>query len=240
MIKAKGVSATGNIKNITQLCRTGNVPVEELVPKTLQGWQGKPKGMLQVLWERGFIDQENLAQYTVNGRKDEMGILQHHTSLKLLLGNCIDFEEEESLLQSKGRLLGAKIDRTPKCHCELAGEGIEYSWGCAKNFFRQQPLKDKRKKENFRNTVRHCISEKVLTFERVRKFSRRAREYILAYHTLHSQQQQQPPSSASSETDTHLITPMKIEALVKDFKTHRCALDFDKGFIKAVITKEEV
>jgi hypothetical protein len=71
----------------------------------------------------------------------------------------------------------------------------------------------------------------------VRKFSRRAREYILAYHTLHLQQ---PPSSTSNEADTHLITPMKIEALVKDFKTHRCALDFDKGFIKAVITKEEV
>ena len=103
--------------------------------------------MLQVLWERGLIDEQNLAQYTVNGRKDEMGILQHHTSLKLLLGNCIDFEEEESLLQSKGRLLGAVIDQTPKCHCELAREGIEYSWGCAKNFFRQQPLKDKRKKK---------------------------------------------------------------------------------------------
>jgi hypothetical protein len=71
-----------------------------------------------------------------------MGILLPYTSLKFLLGNCIDFEEEESLLQSKGRLLGSKIDQTPKCHCKLAGEGIEYSWGCAKNFFRQQPLKD--------------------------------------------------------------------------------------------------
>ena len=89
------VSATGNIKNITLLCRTSNVPVEELVPKTLQGWQGKPKGMLQVLWERGFIDVTNINQYTVGGRKDEMGVLQTETSLKFLLGNCLDFEEEE-------------------------------------------------------------------------------------------------------------------------------------------------
>jgi hypothetical protein len=36
--------------------------------------------------------------------------------------------------------------------------------------------------------------------------------------------------------ETHLITPMKIVSLVKSFKTHRCTLDFDKGFIKAAIT----
>jgi hypothetical protein len=82
-----------------------------------------------------IIDEKNLNQYTVTGRKDEMSILQPETSLKFLLGNCLDFEEEELLLQSKGRILRAKIDQTPKCHCELAGEGIEYSWGCVKKFF---------------------------------------------------------------------------------------------------------
>jgi hypothetical protein len=104
-----------------------DVPIKEFIPKIIQGWQGRPKGMLQVLWECGFIDEQNLNQYTITGRKDEMGILQPETSLKFLLGNCLDFEEEKSLLQSKGRILGAKIDRTPKCHCKLAGEGIEYS-----------------------------------------------------------------------------------------------------------------
>ncbi len=140
-----------------------------------------------MFWEHRLIDEQNLTQYSVNGWKDEAGVLQHNTSLKFLLGYSIDFEEEELLLQSKGRLLGVKINRFPKCHCELAAEGIEYSWGCAKNFFCQQPLKEKREKENFRNTVRHCVSEKVITFERVQKVSQRAREYILAYRTLHLQ-----------------------------------------------------
>ncbi len=27
---------------------------------------------------------------------------------------------------------GVVVDRTPKCHCKIAGEGIEYSWGLAK------------------------------------------------------------------------------------------------------------
>jgi hypothetical protein len=73
-------------------------------------------------------------------------------------------------------------------------------------------------------SVRRCLSDEVITQERVIKFSKRAREYICAYHTLHKEQQ-----------ETHLpdpvVTPMKVEKLVKEFKTHRSALDFDYSFI---------
>ena len=53
------------------------------------------------------------------------------------MSNCLDFTEEESLLQSMGQstgavvATGAVVDR-PKCHCEVAGEGIEYSWDAVK------------------------------------------------------------------------------------------------------------
>jgi hypothetical protein len=80
----------------------------------------------------------------MDGRKDQFGIHQHHTSLKHLLGYCRDFQEEESLLQTMGQKLGVTVDHTPKCHCELAGEGIEYSWGCAKKYYRRLPLKEKK------------------------------------------------------------------------------------------------
>jgi hypothetical protein len=58
--------------------------------------------MLQVLWEQGFLDIDNLKQYTVDGQKDAFGSLQHETSLKYLLINCTDFEEEELMLKSVG------------------------------------------------------------------------------------------------------------------------------------------
>ena len=88
------------------------------------------------------------------------------------MGNCQGFEEEETLLQSMGREMGVMVDWTPKCHCELAGEGVEYSWGCAKNTYRRVPLKKKRGKENFRNVVRECMSrENVLTTDRIHTFS---------------------------------------------------------------------
>jgi len=71
----------------------------------------------------------------LNGKQDAFRFVQKDFSLKSLKGNCLDFEEEETLLQSMGREMGVLVDRTPKCHCELAGEGIEYSWSCAKKIF---------------------------------------------------------------------------------------------------------
>ena len=70
--------------------------------------------------------------FTIDGKKDAYGINQPEMSLKYLLGNCKDFEEEASLLQAVGRKMGVAINCTPKCHFELAGEGIEYSWGLEK------------------------------------------------------------------------------------------------------------
>ena len=34
-------------------------------------------------------------------------------------------------------------------------------------------------------------------------------------------------------TEKQVLVYSEIERLVKDFKTHRCALDFDRGFVNA-------
>jgi hypothetical protein len=152
------------------------------------------------------------------------------TSLKYLMSNCSDFEEEESLLQSMGRQMGAIVDRTPKC-----------SWACSKNEYRRKPLSEKRKKETFRDTVRACLSQDVLTTERIRAFSKRAREFICAYHVIHQEARSRENTTAQVDvtTDQNVAVPVKIEALAKQFKTHRCALDFDHGFVRAAIIKTE-
>ena len=84
----------------------------------------------------------------LNGKHDAFGFMQKDFSLKSLKGNCLDFEEEETLLQSMGKEMGVLVDRTQKCHCELAGERIEYSWSCTKNFYCRDSLKRKKGKEN--------------------------------------------------------------------------------------------
>jgi hypothetical protein len=154
----------------------------------------------------------------VDGKKDAYGVLIPNTSLKLMVSNLQDFEEEESLLQSMGWLMGVTIDCTPKCHCKFAGEGIEYSWGCSKNEYRGKPINVKQKKENFRDTVRECLSRDVLTTEQVRKFSARARAYMLAYLVLDSNFE--ASTTPVSTTDIPISAVVKIEKMVKQFKMH--------------------
>ena len=67
------------------------------------------------------------------------------------------------------------------------------------------------------------MSREQLTTERIRKFARRAQGYLCAYYRLHH--------GNESEIQSEQISPQTIEKLVCDFKTHRCALDFENKFI---------
>ena len=89
-----------------------------------------------------------------------------------MIKELFDFVEEETLLQYHGRLLGVVVDRTPKCHPEITGEGIEYSWGCSKGAYCRLPFAEKKMKEKFRQSVRNCLDPSVLTIERQRKFTK--------------------------------------------------------------------
>jgi hypothetical protein len=217
------------------MAQQAGIPLSYEQQEIVQGWEGKPKGMEQILWERGWINpSQNRKVYTVHGTKDSMGAIRKDTSLRYLMSNLKDFESQETMLQLKAKEMGILMDRTPKCHCELAGEGIEYAWGCAKNHYRRQPLKDKRGKENFRQTVRKCFSRQIITTERVRLFSQRARAYILAYHKIRQEQL----TSATTNLDS-TASPVNVEKLLKRFKTHRCAMDFDSTFCKAVFCNDD-
>ena len=144
------------------------------------------------------------------------------------MSSCKDFVEEETMLQSIARDLGVRVDRTPKCHCKLAGEGIEYAWACSKNKYRSILLENKRGKENFVSSIRSCISREHITRERAQKFAKSARRYIMGYHVLHQQQSNKNISrdnSSSSSSKNEAIVPIKLEHTVKKIKMHRCALD---------------
>ncbi|KAI2493516.1 hypothetical protein MHU86_21027 [Fragilaria crotonensis] len=88
---------------------------------------------MQVLWERGWIDEGNIDKYTMDIAKDKNDGEDmedaENWSLKYLMASCLDFAEEMTALQH-GHALGVSVLITPKFHAEMAGEGIEYSWGC--------------------------------------------------------------------------------------------------------------
>ena len=200
--------------------------------------------MLQVLWERGWIDEANFETYTLEGPKNVLtGIPDVKRSLKHIMSECHDFKNEMSVLEFTGESLGVKIDFAPKFHAELAGEGIEYSWGYSKGKYRREPLKLKKGRRNFVKLVKKYLSpENELTNERVRKFSARARAYINTYYYLGRQQELSDQQVVEETTpqdrpaEKQQLIFLEIERLMKEFKTHRCALDFDRGFINSSLS----
>ena len=234
-------------KELQEYARINGVDVYYDKTEILQGWEGQPKGLLQVLWERGLIadSKEELSSFTIDGRKDPItGILDTKSSLRHLLANCQDFREEETALQNLGAQLGVTVQLTPKFHAELAGEGVEYCWAHAKSFYRRKPVSSKRGRENFKCLVKDCTSpDEILTRERVQKFAARARAYICTYYHLDLQQQGLNSDDVSVLAQKQELLYAEIERLMKDFKVHRCALDFDRGFVnselkhKAVVTR---
>jgi hypothetical protein len=154
-LKGRGINVSGTVAQLKDTARRNKIPLVFEMQEILKGWEGQPKGMLQVFWEPGFINgSKSEKYYTIEGRKDEFGNVDPTTSCKMMMEQQIDFIEEEKLLQYHGRQLGVTIDRTPKCHPEMAGEGIDYNWGCAKGYYSQLPITEKRTKNKFRESVK--------------------------------------------------------------------------------------
>jgi hypothetical protein len=227
-LHGKGVKTKGKNKSeLVALCLNHNIQTNRGdVPKIKEGWVGKAKGLLQVLWERGFIDTNKLSSYTLTGRKNELGNVDVSFSLKHIMAMCPDFLHEEGMMEHIGASLGVEVMLTPKCHAEIAGEGVEYMWACSKGAYRNLTLKEKRGKENFMAGVRHCLSSQVISVKRIRKFAKRARQYLIAYYVIDSGQ-----VSAEMQHDFSKYGPVGLEKLIATFRTHRCAMDFDYKFV---------
>ena len=54
---------------IKTLATAMSIPLTVLYEEEIPGWEGKAKGLLQVLWERGFIDESNLSSYNISGTR---------------------------------------------------------------------------------------------------------------------------------------------------------------------------
>ena len=160
----------------------------------MSSWCNGPKGLQQILLERGIIDISEVldGKYSLKGKKLPPTFPGEHepnfdlsTSLLHLMAECSDFKAEKSILQYIGDEYSVKVIFSPKYHCELAGEGIEYAWGFAKCLYRRIPLIKKKSLANFLKCVNYSLSRELMTKERIRRFSRRARRYISTYYIFH-------------------------------------------------------
>mmetsp|Transcript_73807 Transcript_73807/g.213587 ORF Transcript_73807/g.213587 Transcript_73807/m.213587 type:complete len:685 (+) Transcript_73807:660-2714(+) len=123
------------------LAASNNIPLTVTAGKVDEGWVGKAKGMFQVLWERGWIDEARWKDYRLVARDpDDDDRIIESLSLKFLMESCHDFQNEITQLQTVASSYGVRVEMTPKYHAEIAGCGIEYSWGAAKSRYRQIPI----------------------------------------------------------------------------------------------------
>jgi hypothetical protein len=197
-----------------------------------EGWCGKAKGLKQVLFERGWINPDvPHNRYTMKGKRedlDETGNLNEEGKnycLPYLLNQCKDFREEKTDLEYMVEELGLELNTdcmfrilfTPKYHCEMAGEGIEFSWGAGKRCYRKLPVQERKSFAGFQQSVKRSLA--YVNINMCRKFSRRARRYMLTYHHY------------TLEGDGHAMGFQNIEKLCKAYKSHRDANIFDGKYI---------
>jgi hypothetical protein len=129
-----------------------------------------------------------------------------------------------------------------KAHPELPSQGVEYSWGFAKLYFRKiktaLSAKEKAQQQLVASNVLLVASidgEQSLNLEHSRKFVRKARDYKMVYRkhfkTLYlkkSQAEMATNETAESAKKHHYVT---IEKQVRDLKSHRATADIDTKFI---------
>jgi len=204
---------------------------------TKQGYVGATKGMRQYLWERGlyFEYKENDLCKSERCLKKGLGCPMmdkvektdkhhrpHEFSMQHVLGQCRDFANETSALEEKFRLRGMILIMSPKGHPELAGKGIEFSWGVSKKYFRK--INNCVGKDLHANIMK---SFEVLDLAQSMRNSRRTRRYRDACDTKRSDYQSH---------DSYL----SVEKYVTAHKCHRNTLDQETKHIKDVLAEHGV
>ena len=110
-------------------------------------------------------------EYSKNGKVSDkdplMGVVRENRLpfvLSYVMSNCLDFKEEKSDLEHICAEISSTMPNktnilfTPKFHCELAGEGIEYAWGASKRKYRGISFARKTTVSAFRELVNDCVT----------------------------------------------------------------------------------
>ena len=101
-----------HLAELQEIARNNNIDPKIEKTRVKKGWEGQPKGLLQVLWERGWIDEGQLEKYTMDPATDDDGeVLEgaEDWSLTCLMASCLDFAEEMTALQHVGSKLGVSV-----------------------------------------------------------------------------------------------------------------------------------
>ena len=119
----------------------------------------------------GVINDRERNKYSLEGKKswrDNEGKIRqefHPYLLRKLMSDCADFRNEKSAMAHLFEQLSEKgpcrmiLLVSPKYHCEIAGEGIEYAWGLLKKWVRSIFLEDKKGRKSSRKQLKSVLEK---------------------------------------------------------------------------------
>jgi len=58
-LRLKNIPTQGKLEDIHRIYANNDIPLTKKEYRITEGWMLKPKGMLQVFYKRGWIDEEN-------------------------------------------------------------------------------------------------------------------------------------------------------------------------------------
>ena len=205
----------GIVRTTTTVTTISSEPVPTEKTIVIPGYIGQPKGLKQVLYERGL--------YKMNEQLSFPSVPE----MKMMLGNHTDFVNEIGILEEIMVLRGHILLMSPKCHPEIAGCGIEYLWGYSKQKFRRR-YNDMRAKNLHRNVLLSFNPEE-LSIERCRHFARLTRDYMRVYKEMAAQKllrpnmtEQEALENAYKNGEIPIECKASIEKMLLLTKNHHC------------------
>ena len=140
------------LQDVKRVAVSKGIYIQKYQKVILPGWINQPKGLLQVLYERVWIDTSKLSEYSDSGKQHQLNengnVLPKYSDflLRNIMDRCRDFCDEPTAMGRMFDQLSKQKNATitmlisPKYHCEIAGEGIEYNWGICKKHYRNGVL----------------------------------------------------------------------------------------------------
>jgi hypothetical protein len=55
-LRERNILVSGTYKKMKEICEENQIQTHETQEKIIPGWRGKPKGLMQTLWEWGWIN----------------------------------------------------------------------------------------------------------------------------------------------------------------------------------------
>jgi hypothetical protein len=214
-------------QSLNTLAERHGIPTMVQKEVVIKGWLGEPKGLAQILAERGLIDVRRPYGFYSKAQ------------LQDLLGECEDFKNEISLLEWVAKKYGWTVIFSAKGYPDDAGFGIEYDWACSKNHISLTPLADRKGADKLRACFDVAFSDEILTKKVVRGCAKKARQYMLAYLAVHAEKGKLnldgPLSIDDIRNCVDVVAYSKVEKMRKNFKTHRSVADINGSDVRMIV-----